>query len=51
LNNEDVSRRSIAMTMKAGKLTARGLAYCSRLPGGKSARPAGSIRLPTGVKV
>lgn len=27
MNNEDVSRRSIAVTVKASKLTARGLAY------------------------
>ena len=35
MNNEDVSRRSIAVTMKAGKLTARGLAYVLQAAGRK----------------
>ena len=33
MNNEDVSRRSIAVTLKASKLTARGLAYVLQAAG------------------
>lgn len=48
MNNEDVSRRSIAVTMKAGKLTARGLAYVLRAAGQKIRKAHQGHQVPHG---
>ena len=48
MHNEDVSRRSIAVTMKAGKLTARGLAYVLRAAGEKISKAHRQRQTPHG---
>lgn len=48
MNNEDVSRRSIAVTLKASKLTARGLAYVLRGLGEKIQKANRARQTPTG---
>ena len=48
MNNEDVSRRSIAVTMKAGKLTARGLAYVLQTAGQKIRKARREHQAPHG---
>ena len=48
MNNEDVSRRSIAVTMKAGKLTARGLAYVLQAAGQKIRKARREHQAPHG---
>jgi hypothetical protein len=48
LNNEDVSRRSIAVTVKAGKLTARGLAYVLQTAGQKIRKARREHQAPHG---
>lgn len=48
MNNEDVSRRSIAVTMKAGKLTARGLAYVLQAAGRKIRKAHQGHQVPHG---
>ena len=48
MNNEDVSRRSIAVTLKASKLTARGLAYVLRGLGEKIQKAHRESQTPHG---
>ena len=48
LTDEEVSRRTIAVSMKAGKLTARGLAYALRAVGRKIAKEHRKHQTPHG---
>ena len=48
LTDEDVSRRTIAVTIKAGKLTARGLAYACQAVGRKIAKHRRTKQAPHG---
>ena len=48
LTDEEVSRRTIAVSMKAGKMTARGLAYALRAVGRKIAKEHRKHQTPHG---
>ncbi len=48
MTDEEVSRRTIAVSMKAGKLTARGLAYALRAVGRKIAKERRKHQTPHG---